>query len=270
MYQRGQKKGIDVNSYSFDGKVALITGAAGGLGRATTEKLATGGAQIVAVDRDEEAMSELMKALPGKHHSLVKDLRPARAASEVVEEALALTRHVDIVVNAAGVCHFNRINEISQEEWDEVLEINVRTMHFVSVAAAEAMDSSTGGRIINLGSNAGRKGRANGAHYAAAKAAVASLTESLALAYGPKQITVNTVCPAVVLTGMWDRNFAELRRIAGKTPEQLTKEWKEITPLKRLGTPEDVANLIAFLASDDASFITGQTINVCGGFMFTC
>lgn len=143
-------------------------------------------------------------------------------------------------------------------------------MHFLSVAAAEAMDGGTGGRIVNLGSNAGRKGRSNGAHYAAAKAAVVSLTESLALAYGPKQITVNTVCPAVVLTGMWKQNFAELMRITAKTPEQLTAGWVEATPLKRLGTPEDVANLITFLASDDASFITGQTINVCGGFMLTC
>lgn len=257
-------------TYSFDGRVALITGAAGGLGKATAKKLAAAGAKIVAVDRDEKSICELMRELPGMHHALVKDLRPANSAKELVDEALELSRRIDIVVNSAGVCHFNRINEISPEEWDEVLEINLRAMHFVSVAAAETMDGDTGGRIINLGSNAGRKGRPNGAHYAAAKAAVASLTESLALAYGPKQITVNTVCPAVVLTGMWDRNFAELTRIVPKTPEELTEGWKAITPLKRLGTPEDVANLITFLASDDASFITGQTINVCGGFMFTC
>jgi meso-butanediol dehydrogenase/(S,S)-butanediol dehydrogenase/diacetyl reductase len=99
---------------------------------------------------------------------------------------------------------------------------------------------------------------------------VASLTESLALAYGAKQITVNTVCPAVVLTKMWERNFAELARITGKAPEQLIKGWSDLTPLKRLGTVDDVANLIAFLASDQAAFITGQTINVCGGFMLTC
>lgn len=259
-----------MNTYSFDGKVALITGAAGGLGKATAKKLATAGAQIVAVDRDEKSMRRLMKELPGKHHALVKDLRPASSAKEVVGEALTLAHRIDIVVNSAGVCHFNRINEISPEEWDEVLEINLRSMHFVSVAAAEAMDSSAGGRIINLGSNAGRKGRANSAHYAASKAAVASLTESLALAYGARQITVNTVCPGVVLTGMWERNFTELMRITAKTPEQLTEAWRSITPLRRLGTPEDVANLIAFLASDEAAFITGQTINVCGGFMLTC
>lgn len=259
-----------VISDGFKGKVALITGAGGGLGRAAAIKLAAAGAQIVAVDRDEKSLRELMQVLPGEHHALIKDLRPALAAKEVVAEAVALAGRLDIVVNAAGVCHFNKINEISPEEWDEVLEIDLRSMHFMCVAAAEAMDGRAGGRIINLGSNAGRKGRAVGAHYAAAKAAVKSLTESLALAYGPKKITVNTVCPAVVLTSMWERNFAELTRITGKTPEQLTAAWVEATPLKRLGTAEDVANLIAFLASDEASFITAQEINVCGGFMLTC
>lgn len=259
-----------MSPHGFKGKVALITGAGGGLGRAAAKRLAADGAQIIAVDREERAAGELINVLPGKHHSIVRDLRPALAAKKVVEEALALCGRLDILVNSAGVCHFNRINEISPEEWDEVLEIDLRSMHFVSVAAAEAMDADAGGRIINLGSNAGRKGRATGAHYAAAKAAVASLTESLALAYGAKQITVNTVCPAVVLTGMWEQNFSELTRITTKTPEQLISGWVNITPLKRLGTAEDVANLIAFLASDEASFITGQAINVCGGFMLTC
>lgn len=257
-------------AFDFKGKVALITGAGGGLGKATAIKLATAGARVIAVDRDDKSLQKLMTELPGTHYSLVKDLRPALAAKEAIAEAMALTHRLDIVVNAAGVCHFNKINEISPEEWDEVLEIDLRAMHFLSVAAADAMDGNAGGRIINLGSNAGRKGRATGAHYAAAKAAVASLTESLALAYGAKRITVNTVCPGVVLTGMWEQLFAELTRISGKTEEQLIKGWTDITPLKRLGSPEDVANLIAFLASEEASFITGQEINVCGGYMLTC
>lgn len=258
----------------FRNKTALVTGAASGFGEATARLLASCGAAIVAVDRQENRGREIVKMLPRPqnqtHHLVVKDLRPSRAGTEAVSEALALAGRLDIVVNSAGVCHFNKIAEITPEEWDEVLETDLRALHFISVAAAEAMDAARGGRIINLGSNAGRKGRALSAHYAAAKAAVASLTESLALAYGPKQITVNTVCPAVVLTKMWDGNFAELNRITGRTPEQLVKGWSDLTPLKRLGTVEDVANLIAFLASDKGAFITGQTINVCGGFMLTC
>jgi len=263
-------KGVDVIEFDFKGKVALITGAGGGIGKAAAMKLAAAGAQIIAVDRNEKSRQNLIAELPGKHHSLLKDLRPARAAKEVIDEAMALTHRLDIVVNAAGVCHFNKINEISPDEWDEVLEIDLRAMHFLSVAAADAMDGSAGGRIINLGSNAGRKGRANSAHYAAAKAAVASLTESLALAYGTKRITVNTVCPGVVLTAMWERNFIELKQTFGKSREELMKYWLDVTPLKRVGTVDDVANLIAFLGSEEASFITGQEINVCGGFMLTC
>jgi NAD(P)-dependent dehydrogenase (short-subunit alcohol dehydrogenase family) len=262
-------------TFDFTNKTALITGAGSGFGEAAAKLLASAGATIVAVDRVQDRGDELLKTLPRpknqEHHLVVKELRPARAGTEAVSEALALTAgRLDIVVNSAGVCHFNKIAEISPEEWDEVLETDLRALHFVSVAAAEAMDAARGGRIINIGSNAGRKGRALSAHYAAAKAAVASLTESLALAYGAKQITVNTVCPAVVLTKMWERNFAELARITGKAPKQLIKGWSDLTPLKRLGTVDDVANLIAFLASDQAAFITGQTINVCGGFMLTC
>ena len=99
---------------------------------------------------------------------------------------------------------------------------------------------------------------------------MANVTESLALAYGKKGITVNTVCPAVVLTDMWERNFQELEPITGKSADQLVQNWTADTPLQRLGTLEDVANLIVFLASDRASFITAQEINVCGGFMLTC
>lgn len=177
---------------------------------------------------------------------------------------------VDILINSAGVCHFNKVNQITPEEWDEVLEIDVRTLFFMSVAAAEVMKNDGTGRIINLGSNAGRKGRAVSAHYAAAKAAVSNLTESLALAYGAKRITANCVCPAVTDTPMWDGLYSELQKVSGKTAQELADGWSKATPLGRLGKVEDVANLIAFLASDRAAFITGQTINVCGGFMLTC
>jgi len=177
---------------------------------------------------------------------------------------------VDVLVNSAGVCHFNRPAKISAEEWDEVLEVDLRALFFLGTAFAERVDPKRGGRIVNLGSNAGRKGRPLSVHYAAAKAAVASVSESLALAYGAKNITCNTVSPAVVLTPLWEDSFRELAVLTGKTSAELIAGWTQATPLKRLGTVEDVADLITFLASDRAGFITGQTINVCGGFQFTC
>ena len=186
--------------YDFTGKTALITGAASGFGLATAQQLAGAGARIIGVDRNRDKLVTALAALPAKaaapHHVIVVDLRPAASAEPVIIEAFQVAGHVDILVNSAGVCHFNRLGAITSEEWDEVLEIDLRTLFFLSVAFAERVDPARGARIINLGSNAGRKGRAMAPHYAAAKAGVANLSESLALAYGSKNITANTVCPA--------------------------------------------------------------------------
>jgi len=252
-------------------KVALITGAASGIGRATAEVFAERGARIIGLDRDAGHLQEVIAGLPkGErgHIALVKDLRSAEVAQSVVPDVLEKAGGLDIVVNAAGMCYFTRMNEISIEEYNEVMDVNVRALFLISVAAAEAM-SSKGGKIINLGSNAGRKGRALSAHYAASKAAVKNITESLALAYGPNRITVNTVCPGPTVTPMWDGNFEGLKKITGKQPEEFWETWSRQTPLGRVGQPADVVELICFLASDGGGYITGQEINVCGGFMLT-
>lgn len=258
----------------FAGRTAIVTGTASGFGCAIARLLAAGGGRIVGVDRNGPALQELVAGLPpvatGPHCAIVADLRPSGSPAAVADQAWREAGPIDILVNSAGVCRFSRVADISAPEWDEVIETDVRSLFQLSVAVAERMEPGRGGRIINLGSNAGRKGRALSAHYAAAKAAVANLTESLALAYGPKNITVNTVCPAVVLTPLWDGAFAELGAITGKQPQDLIASWQALTPLRRLGTVDDVARLVAFLASDDAAFITGQAINVCGGFMLTC
>jgi NAD(P)-dependent dehydrogenase (short-subunit alcohol dehydrogenase family) len=256
----------------FRGRTALVTGAASGIGAETARRLAEGGARIVGVDRNGKTLRTRVAALPvhdPPHVVMEKDLRSADAARQVVPEAMAACGSLDIVVNAAGVCYFTPLGEISDDEYDEVMNVNVRALFLISVAAAEAMDPTKGGRIINLGSNAGRKGRPLSAHYAASKAAVKNISESLALAYGGKKVAVNTVCPGPTVTPMWDGNFQGLARITGKPAQEFWELWSRQTPLGRVGTTEDVANLICFLASDSASFITGQEINVCGGFMLT-
>ena len=261
--------------FNFEGKNVLITGVASGFGRASAELFASFGARIVGVDRQEDKAADVIAQLEGGkarcHSFIIRDLRPPEAAKEIVTVALKMAPRIDVLINSAGVCHFNRIETIASQEWDEIMEIDVRALFYMAVHVAESMKKDgLGGSIINLGSNAGRKGRVHAAHYAAAKAAVTSISESLALAYGPSSIRVNTVSPAVVPTPMWNQNFAELLKITGKTPEELQKNWSTQTPLRRLGTPEDIANLIVFLASHRAAFITGQHINVCGGFMHTC
>ncbi len=254
----------------FEKKNVLVTGIGSGIGLQTARQLAEGGARIIGVDRNSARLEEAIASLTrhGEPHvSIVKDLRSAGDAKSVIPDALKHADYVDVVVNAAGVCYFTKLNEISEEEYNEVMDVNVRALFFVSVAAAESMAAPRGGKIINLGSNAGRKGRAFSAHYAASKAAVKNITESLALAYGSRNIAVNTVCPGPTDTPMWEGNFKGLKKITGKGADELWTLWKQQTPLGRVGSVEDVANLICFLVSPKGSFINGQEINVCGGYM---
>lgn len=258
--------------YGLNGRIAVVTGAASGIGQATARLLAEEGARVIAVDRNEEKLRDLVRGLTTSsepHMMIVKELRPVAVAGELVQEIIRLAGRIDILVNSAGVCHFTRINEITPEEWDEVIEIDLRSLFFLCVATAEAMDPKHGGRIVNLSSNAGRKGRTFSAHYAAAKAGVINLSQSITLAYGSKNITCNSVCPGPIDTGMWDHMSVELGGLTGKSRQELFEGWSKQTPLGRVGTVEDVANLIVFLASDKAAFINGQDINVCGGFMLT-
>ncbi len=262
------------DSQEFRDRTALITGVGSGIGAAAAVMLAGAGATIMGVDRNKDKTKAVMGGLPTngsrKHHSIIRDVRPVGAAKEIVREALNHESYIDILVNSAGVSYFRKMTDISQDEWDETLEVDLRSLFFLSVAVAETMTAERGGSIINLGSNAGRKGRVLAAHYAAAKAGVKNLSESLAMAYGPKNITVNTVCPGPTITPMWDGLFKDLFDITGKTSAELSEGWIKQTPLGRLGKAEDVAHLITFLASDRARFITGQEINVCGGFMLMC
>ncbi len=257
-------------SKEFDKKTALVTGIGGGIGLETAQQLASLGCRIVGVDRNEVRLKEAMNSLTAAsapHIGLLKNLRNMNEVRSVVPESLKSVGYVDIVVNAAGVCYFTKMAEVSEEEYNDVMDVNVRALYFIAVDAAESMKSPRGGRIINMGSNAGRKGRAFSAHYAASKSAVKSITESLALAYGARNVAVNTVCPGPIDTPMWEVNFKGLKSITGKEPKEFWEQWKQQTPLGKIGSTTDVANLIIFLASDKGSFVNGQEINVCGGFM---
>ena len=234
------------------GRRCLVTGAAAGIGRRIAERLVSEGMEATLLDIDP-AVSDVARSLAAS--SIVVDL------ADVSETRRALAgdgRHGPywLVVNNAGVFAKTPLLEMTLEEWDRVHRVNVRSMVVVMQELVPAMISAgAGGRIVNVASMAAKLGTPGEAAYAASKAAVVALSRIAAMEFGPHGVTVNAVCPGYVLTEMG----ADTR-----TEEQIAA-WTAKSPLGRLGDPDDVASAVAFLASDDGSYMTGQAINVTGG-----
>ena len=234
------------------GRRSLVTGAARGIGRWIAERLIEEGMQAVLLDVDP-AVSDVARALGAA--SLVVDL----ADSAQTRRALSAGGENEpywLVVNNAGVFSKTPLLEMTLEEWDRVQVVNVRSMVVVIQALAPAMIAAgAGGRIVNVASMAAKLGTPGEAAYAASKAAVVALSRIAAMELGPHGVTVNAVCPGYVLTEMG----------AGTRTDDQIAAWTAKSPLGRLGEPGDVASAVAFLASDDGSYMTGQAINVTGG-----
>jgi NAD(P)-dependent dehydrogenase (short-subunit alcohol dehydrogenase family) len=234
----------------LENKVVLITGAAGGIGTATVARFLDEGARVVALDRDAEALDRLEAAFPGLAGSILADVtRP-----DEVEAALDGLPRLDVLINNAGISLRHEFLDITPAEWERVMAVNLNGLFFVAQAAARRMMEGDGGVILNMGSTNGLMGYHYYADYNASKAGVIELTRSMALELGPR-IRVNAVCPGFIMTPMQEAEYtAEMQRA-----------FADKLPVKRLGRPEDVAALFAFLASDDATFITGGCIVVDGG-----
>ena len=234
------------------GRRCLVTGAARGIGRRIAERLIEEGMRATLLDIDP-AVEDVARALGAAN--LVVDLADAAAT----RRGLASGGADDpfwLVVNNAGVFSKTPLLEITLEEWDRVHRVNVRSMVVVIQVLAPAMIAAgTGGRIVNVASMAAKLGTPGESAYAASKAAVVALSRIAAMELGPHGVTVNAVCPGYILTEMG----ADTR-----TPDQVAA-WTAKSPLGRLGQPDDVASAVAFLASDDGSYMTGQAINVTGG-----
>jgi len=242
------------------GQAVLCTGGAGGIGRAVSRALARCGARVLVADRDGEGAAQVAQALPGTGHAALQaDLRDPGAAAELARAAAATLGSVDVLVHLAAVLRRQPVDEVTQEDWDAQLETNLRATFFLARACAQGMAGrGRGGRIVLFASQAWWSGGYGGSLvYAAAKGGVVSLTRGLAREYGPAGITVNAVAPGSVDTAM-------LR--AGLAQESL-RSVIDATPLRRLGTPEEMAGAVVFLASDHASFITGTVLNASGGWL---
>ena len=250
-------------------KVAIVTGGGRGIGRAICERLAREGAVSVVADLDggeAERTAAEIEAAGGSAFGIALDVTRQADIDGAVETVVSRAGRIDILVNNAGVFDLSPLLEQTRESWDRIHDVNVKGLFFMlQAAAARMVAQGEGGRIINLASQAGRRGEALVANYCASKAAVISITQSAALALTEHDITVNAIAPGIIETPMWsvvDGLFAKHQNLPPGEPK---RRAVEAIPAGRIGEPEDVAAAIAFLASEDAAYITAQTLNVDGG-----
>ena len=260
--------------YELDGQVAIVTGAGRGIGRATALRLAREGASVTVADIDEanaKGVAEKIASAAGAAHSLTVDVTNRADSERMVSETVDRFGRLDIQVNNAGIAVIASLMDTDEATWDALMDVNAKGVLFCSQAAARQMIAQgDGGRIINNASGAGKvaPGRTTplGA-YAASKHAVVALTKQFGLELSSHGILVNCVCPGIVDTSMWDLIDSEVARLEGAPVGSVKARAAAGIPVGRIQQPEDVANLIAYLASSDASYITAQALNVSGGML---
>ncbi|MDE2766446.1 MAG: 3-oxoacyl-[acyl-carrier-protein] reductase [Chloroflexota bacterium] len=247
-------------SGALAGKRALVTGASHGIGRAVTLRFAAEGARVAINYRSDRAAAEeavaSIEAAGGEAVAIGGDVSRPDEAAALVESAASAFGGVDVLVNNAGVTRDGLLLRMEEEAWDAVLDTNLKGAFLCSKAAARHMTRARWGRIVNISSIVGLTGNAGQANYASAKAGLIGLTKTLARELASRNVTVNAIAPGFIST----------RMVESLSPETQTRVLERI-PLGRFGTPDDVAAVCAFLASDDGSYITGQTLGVDGGLV---
>jgi len=242
----------------LEGKVALITGAARGIGKAIAVKYASEGANIVFTDLniDDNALATKaeLESYGVKVMAVASNAASFEESHKVVEDTVKEFGRLDILVNNAGITKDGLMMRMSEQQWDAVITVNLKSAFNFVHAVTPVMMKQKGGCIINMSSVVGVGGNAGQANYSASKAGMIGLTKSIAQELGSRGVRANAVAPGFIMTEMTD-----------KLPEDVKKEWAAQIPLRRGGTPEDVANVCTFLASDLSSYVTGQVISVCGG-----
>ena len=253
----------------FQGKCALVTGAAGGIGRATAAALVRHGARVAIADVDVEAATRTAAALGPTAVAVRMDVRERASVESGFAQSLAGLGGCDILVANAGVSTMRAALELEDAEWDFNFAVNTRGVFLTNQVAARHFVKQGAGVIVNTASLAAKVGAPYLAHYSASKFAVLGWTQALARELAPQRIRVNAVCPGFVRTGMQSREIEWEATLRGVTPERVIADYVAQTPLGRLEEPEDVADVIVFLCSNAARFMTGQGVNVTGGIYMT-
>ena len=245
---------------NLEGKIAIITGASRGIGKGIAEKFISQGATVVftyaSSDDKARALEAELAAMGGKAKGYKSDAADFNAAQALIDQVVADFGTVDILVNNAGITRDTLLMRMSEEQWDEVMRVNLKSVFNLTKAVIKPMLKAKAGSIINMSSVVGVKGNAGQANYAASKAGIIGFTKSVAAELGSRNIRCNAIAPGFIETEM-----------TGALEEKTVQEWRNAIPLKRGGTTEDVANATLFLASDMSAYITGQTLHVCGGML---
>ena len=244
----------------LEGKVAIITGASRGIGSGIAKVFAEQGADVAftysSSVESATALENELNALGIKSKGYKSNAADFNEAQKLVDDVMVDFGNIDILINNAGITKDNLLMRMSEEDFDKVIEINLKSVFNMTKAVQKIMLKNRNGSIVNMSSVVGVKGNAGQANYAASKAGMIGFTKSIALELGSRNIRCNAIAPGFIETEM-----------TAKLNEEVVKGWREAIPLKRGGTPEDVANVCVFLASDMSAYVTGQVINVDGGML---
>ena len=242
----------------FEGKTALVTGGSSGIGRACVARLVSEGAKVALVDiSDPQASGDLVEELkdaPGEVHAFGANVRDSDRAHQLVEQLVGQWERLDVLVNSAGIVRDGLLGAMTPQQWDDVIETNLGGTFNYCHAVTQTMMMQRSGSIVNISSTGAQFPSRGQANYAASKGGVDGLTRALAKELAPRKVRVNAIAPGMIETAM-------SQVVRGVIGDQL----KTIIPLRRVGKPEEIAHVVAFLASDDASYLTGQIVRVDGG-----
>ncbi|MBS4959779.1 MAG: SDR family oxidoreductase [Clostridiales bacterium] len=251
------------------GEIAFITGAGTGIGRAIAQKFADLGASVIVTDMNLKTAEETVALLSNPtgnqvHEALSLDVTKISDVQRVMDYVKEKYKTIDILMNNAGVSSMNTIENLTEEEWDLNFNVNIKGMFLVTKFAAPLMKEK-GGKIVNTASMAAVKADPMLPHYTASKFAVVGFTKAAAIEFAPYQITVNCVCPGFVKTSMQDREVIWEGKLRGMDPEAVRQGYIDKTPLGRMCYPTDVADVVGYLVSPQARFVTGEAMNIAGG-----